>query len=248
MITHISPKLYRAVAAQNVFPSYFSSSARMAPTNFHVSPTASGKGDRALGEMLRAIIHVPSGALHGAKKAWDWKFCSSQGMTRVRRPRSRFKMKPMSAFHFPSSISTKCSFLLLKGLASRLRGNSNSVDGQKLDPKLHSTHNQCSNLQRQHLCTTLEGWRKTYDRFCSKANPEQKANRAWKQKSALILIQHAWLSVVLPTSYCEIEETSYDTYLHEFATITELASSILPEKESPATHFSLEFGLVPPLS
>ena len=51
MMAASSSKLYSAVAAQNVLPSYLSGSARMAPTNLPVSPTASIYGTWVLGEI-----------------------------------------------------------------------------------------------------------------------------------------------------------------------------------------------------
>ena len=72
MMAAISSILYSAVAAQNVFPSYLSGSARMAPTNLPVSPTASIKGNWVLGEVWKAMTQVPSGACRGVKM--DWKF------------------------------------------------------------------------------------------------------------------------------------------------------------------------------
>ncbi len=68
MMAACSSKLYRAVAAQNVLPSYLSGSARMAPMNFPVSPTASIRANLVLGERARARTQVPSGAGCGAKK------------------------------------------------------------------------------------------------------------------------------------------------------------------------------------
>ncbi|KAE9376188.1 hypothetical protein N431DRAFT_481291 [Stipitochalara longipes BDJ] len=119
--------------------------------------------------------------------------------------------------------------------------------GRKLDPEWHTLRNKVPNLQRQALRASLKHWRETYGRFCSKASTAQKFDRSWKQRSALMLIQHAWLSVVVPTSYVEVEETDYDAYLNEFSTIIELASGILPEDMIPSSRFSLEFGLVAPL-
>jgi Fungal specific transcription factor domain len=120
--------------------------------------------------------------------------------------------------------------------------------GQKLDPELHSLRNKLNNQQRHHLQTSLKIWRKTYDRFHSKANIVEKSGPAWQQQSALILLQHTWLSIVIPTSYFEIKETDYDVYIQQFMAIIEFASSVLPKEGLPWGHFSLEFGLVPPLS
>lgn len=120
--------------------------------------------------------------------------------------------------------------------------------GQKLEPELHSLSNRLRNQKRQFLYTRLGSWRKIYDQFCANTTDIEKSEQAWKQQSGLMLIQHAWLSVVVPTSYFEVEETDYDSYLPEFMTIIELASNVLPEEGLPWGHFSLEFGLVPPLS
>jgi len=50
-----------------------------------------------------------------------------------------------------------------------------------------------------------------------------------------MLIQHTWLCVVIPTSYFEIEETYFDNFLKEFTTITDLASSVLPDEGASPT-------------
>jgi hypothetical protein len=63
-----------------------------------------------------------------------------------------------------------------------------------------------------------------------------------------MLIQHAWLSVLLPTSYFEIEETDYDPFIEEFTTIVKFAEIVLPDAGIQPKHFSLEFGLAAPLS
>ena len=63
-----------------------------------------------------------------------------------------------------------------------------------------------------------------------------------------MLIQAASLSVLLPTSFFEIEETDYDSYVEEFAKITHLAATVLPEGGVQSRQFSLEFGLTAPLS
>ncbi|KAF4631597.1 hypothetical protein G7Y89_g6534 [Cudoniella acicularis] len=120
--------------------------------------------------------------------------------------------------------------------------------GQKLEFSCHTLQNKIPNVHRQYLYTSLKNWRKTYDRFCLKTSFAEKIDRAWKRRSALMHIQHTWLSVVVPTSYFEVEETDFDPYLKEFAIITDLASSILLEQGMPPGRFSLEFGLVPPLS
>lgn len=119
--------------------------------------------------------------------------------------------------------------------------------GQTLEVDAHSLLNETSNLHRQHLHTSLKNWKKSYDLFCSRASVAEKFTWTWARESALILIHYTWLSVVVPTSYYEIEETDFDNFLKEFTTITDLASSVLPEEGESPRSFSLEFGVVPPL-
>jgi hypothetical protein len=66
-----------------------------------------------------------------------------------------------------------------------------------------------------------------------------------------MLIHHAWLSVWLQSSYVEVEETDFDSYVSHFKTIVDYTSFIFsPEGEANSMnrkHFSLELGLIPPL-
>ncbi|KUJ19351.1 uncharacterized protein LY89DRAFT_612974 [Mollisia scopiformis] len=117
--------------------------------------------------------------------------------------------------------------------------------GQELDHDQHTRQNESSNFHRQYLYKTLKDWRKRYKEICSKAVVSDSSD-TWKQYSSLMCLHHTWLSIVLPTSYAETEETDFDSYFREFATIVDLANSILSEDASK--RLSLEFGLVAPLS
>jgi hypothetical protein len=120
--------------------------------------------------------------------------------------------------------------------------------GWKIQPERHSLRNELHNLQRQSLCEGLECWKSIYDRFYLQVSPARKEQWTWKQQSEMMLIQYAWLSVLVPNSYSEVEETVFDRYLQEFTEITDRASNVLLEKEKTPGRFTLEFGLVPPLS
>jgi len=120
--------------------------------------------------------------------------------------------------------------------------------GHKLMPESHSLQHTHATFCRQHLNSDLKNWNETYDRMCLRVTTIEKSRHAWKQQSTLMLIQSAWLSVLVPTSYFEIEETDYDSYIEEFTTITNLAASVLPERGGKKRQFSLEFGLAAPLS
>ena len=119
--------------------------------------------------------------------------------------------------------------------------------GQELDLDRHTLQDKLSNSHRQSLCIGLRNWRRAYDRFYSKASTVDISDLAWGQQSTLMLIQHAWLRVIVPTSFTEVEETDFDSYLYEFTTITDLASRILAEG-SFCGRFSMETGVIPPLS
>jgi transcription factor-like protein len=111
----------------------------------------------------------------------------------------------------------------------------------------HSLRNQLSNFRRQQLNGNLKDWRMKYDHFSVTVSPDAKSEPTWKRQSAFMLLQHAWLSIVVPTSFYEVKETDSDVYIEEYATIADLACSILPSEEARPGHFSLEFGLLPPL-
>jgi hypothetical protein len=68
----------------------------------------------------------------------------------------------------------------------------------------------------------------------------EKFGWAWKKQSALMLIQCAWLTVVVRTLYFEVKETDFNTFLQEFTTTTNLTSCIFPEEDIPLGRFSLE--------
>ncbi|OCL04419.1 hypothetical protein AOQ84DRAFT_225993 [Glonium stellatum] len=124
--------------------------------------------------------------------------------------------------------------------------------GHSFDAARHTLQNQLSNFHRQYLYTHLQDWRQAYERLCLEAKPQQRSDRMWKEQSALMLIQHAWLSVIVPSSYLEIEETEYDSYLRHFTTIVDLVSSISLQRDEEKTgsdhnHFTFELGVVPPL-
>ena len=119
--------------------------------------------------------------------------------------------------------------------------------GQNLDPKQHTLQNQHSNSHRQHLLTSLGNWQETYDKFCEGATGTETSGRAWKKQSAFMLIQRAWLSIVVSTSYLECKETDVDAHSDDFRTIVELASVVLPEQKIQDNCFSLELGIVAPL-
>lgn len=114
----------------------------------------------------------------------------------------------------------------------------------KLDPDRHTLQNKVSNSLRQHLHSGLKNWKQTFDRFCLITRSAVSSKLGWRQQSAVMLIHHAWLSIVVPTSYMEIEETDFDHYIQEFTTITKLAASVLPAEGQPPSRFSLEFGLL----
>jgi hypothetical protein len=52
---------------------------------------------------------------------------------------------------------------------------------------------------------------------------------------------------MLPTSDLEIEESVFDVYLDEFATIVDLASTVISQQTSTGG-FSLDLGIVPALA
>lgn len=113
--------------------------------------------------------------------------------------------------------------------------------------RCHTLQNPTSNFRRDHLYLNLKKWRKAYDLFWMGSREVEKSDSAWKQHSAQMLTQYAWLSVTIPTSYSEIEETEFDSYLQEFMTITGLASMMLPREDMTLKYFSLESSLVPAL-
>lgn len=154
------------------------------------------------------------------------------------RPEPLFSLALPSDF---SSIQEANQHLLI------LTNNCLQFVGQELDPDRHTLQNKLSNSHRQSLCTSLGNWRRAYDRSYSKVSPLEKSDPAWKQQSSLMLIHYAWLRVIVPTSFTEVEETDFDSYLYEFKTITDLASSILTERIF-CGRFSLESGVIPPLS
>jgi len=120
--------------------------------------------------------------------------------------------------------------------------------GWKIQPERHSRSNELHNLQRQTLCESLKHWKAVYNRFHSQVLAAKKEQWAWKQQSDVMLIQHTWLSILVPNAYSEAEETVFDRYLQEFAEITERSSSVLLEKNKTPGRFTLELGLVPPLA
>jgi hypothetical protein len=66
-----------------------------------------------------------------------------------------------------------------------------------------------------------------------------------------MLVQNAGLSVIIHSSYLEVEETEFDSSNPHFKTIVNFTSLIYsPEGEGGSLnrkHFSLELGFVPPL-
>ena len=123
--------------------------------------------------------------------------------------------------------------------------------GSTFDPIRHTLRNRHSNSHRQYLSSCLRNWQQTYRQFSSNTIPMENSDRSLKSRSAIMLIQHAWLSIVISTSYVEVEETELDSLHPYFATIVHLTSFILsPEGEGTSVnrkHFALELGVVPPL-
>lgn len=123
--------------------------------------------------------------------------------------------------------------------------------GHAFDQTQHTICDRQSNLKRQYLASSLRQWRQAYGQPSLTATLLEKSDRSWKSQSALMLIQHAWLSIILLSSYIEFEETEFDSYHPHFQTIVNYTSFIYsPEGEGESLnrkHFSLELGLVPPL-
>ena len=123
--------------------------------------------------------------------------------------------------------------------------------GSALIQTRHTIHNEISNIHRQHLSSCLRDWRQAYAHLAIITTQFEKSDRTWKSQSALMLIQHAWLSSMIPTSYIEVEETDFDSHSQHFKAIVNLVAFILsPEGEGASSnrkHFALELGVVPPL-
>lgn len=111
--------------------------------------------------------------------------------------------------------------------------------GQNIDQAQHTLQNQHSSFHRQYLCACLRKWRQAYERFHQKINPSESSDWMRKRQSALMLMQHSWLCVILPTFYIDVEETDFDFYVPEFATIVDLASTSLPKEGVQSKAFSL---------
>jgi hypothetical protein len=123
--------------------------------------------------------------------------------------------------------------------------------GQAFVPTRNSIHDEASNFHRQHLSSSLRQWRQAYAHPTITATQMERSDPTWKSQAALMLIHHAWLSIMIPTSYIEVEETNFDSYSRHFTTIVDLITFIFsPEGEGASLnrkHFALELGVVPPL-
>ena len=123
--------------------------------------------------------------------------------------------------------------------------------GQPFDQTQHAIHNHHSNSRRQYLSSCLRNWRQAYGQRCFATTQLEAPYRFWKSQSALMLIQHAWLSIIISASFIEVEETELDSLSQHFITIVNLTSFLLsPEGEGTSAnrkHFALELGIVPPL-
>lgn len=123
--------------------------------------------------------------------------------------------------------------------------------GRTFDQTRHTIRNHRSNFHRQYLSSCLRNWRQAYGQPSFTTTRLEKSDRSWKSRSALMLIQHAWLSIIISTSFLEVEETELDSLSPHFKTILNLKCFILsPEGEGKSAnlkHFALELGIVPPL-
>jgi hypothetical protein len=123
--------------------------------------------------------------------------------------------------------------------------------GCSFDQTQHSIRNHQSNFHRQYLSSCLRNWRQAYGQPSFTTTQLEKSDRSWKSRSALMLIQHAWLSIIISTSFLEVEETELDSLSPHFTTIVNLTCFVLsPEGEGTSVnrkHFALELGIVPPL-
>lgn len=115
--------------------------------------------------------------------------------------------------------------------------------GDRLEPDRHTLQNRLSNLLRQDLSVSLKTWRTAFQDFVDTATK----SKVFNIQSAFLQIRHAWLKLVIVPSYSEVEETILDAYLHEFASIVQLASMVLSDGGRSSEGFTLEFGVVAPL-
>jgi hypothetical protein len=128
--------------------------------------------------------------------------------------------------------------------------------GHAYDHTKHTIGNHRSNCHRRYLSTCLRTWRKAYSQPFSTTTQLEKGQLSWKSQSALMLIQHAWLTIIVASSYLEVEETELDCLTEYFTTIVNSATSLIPpEVEGRSANrkdFALALGLerwrlVPPL-
>jgi len=119
--------------------------------------------------------------------------------------------------------------------------------GDRLEPDRQSLRNAASNFHRQHLCTLLQRWRQTHDRFCRRVGDAATSQGSWKQQWASMLVRHAWLNLGVSLSYWELDESDLDAYLPAFTTIVALSSGVVLPETTRKGRFSLESGVVAPL-
>lgn len=123
--------------------------------------------------------------------------------------------------------------------------------GHTFDQTKHTIRNHVSNCHRRCLSSCLRRWREAYSEPCFTITQLEKEEISWKSQSALMLVQHAWLTIIIATSYLEVEETELDCLIDYFTTIVNSTAFVFsPEGEGTSAnrkHFALELGIVPPL-
>lgn len=119
--------------------------------------------------------------------------------------------------------------------------------GSQLDQKTHTRSNQITNSYRDNLIADLRDWQHQYSDYCYASVNQDSRTTSEKWPFALMLIHHAWLTILLSVSYWEIPETAYDSFTAHFRAIVDLASILLADQETPTHPFSLDFGLILPL-
>jgi hypothetical protein len=123
--------------------------------------------------------------------------------------------------------------------------------GRTFDQTKQTIRNHNSNCRRRYLSSCLREWRQAYKQSCFTTTQLEEAEMSWKSQSALMLIQHAWLTIVIATSYLEVEETELDCLIGYFTTIVNLTAFVYsPEGEGMSAnrkHFALELSIALPL-
>ncbi|KAH8660134.1 hypothetical protein BX600DRAFT_467289 [Xylariales sp. PMI_506] len=118
---------------------------------------------------------------------------------------------------------------------------------QKLETDYCTLRNEVRETYRNQILNSLRIWRDSYDRYYSTVDEAERLDQSWQRQSASMLVQHAWLSTMLPFDNFESDETQFDEHLNHFGSIVDLASLIVPENKVCVSRFSLEFGMVAPL-